>query len=77
MSAWLPWVIAALVLSSLPLLIRWGRRHARGSAGGVALMLGLAFGHLFDPASAQATETLLKKREADQAEDAAADDRPI
>jgi hypothetical protein len=31
--------------------------------GGVAMMLGLAFGHLFDPARAAATETLAKQRE--------------
>jgi hypothetical protein len=52
----------------LPLLIVWGRKHARGGAGGVAMMLGLAFGHLFDPARAAATETLAKRRESGKQE---------
>ncbi|WP_404335176.1 hypothetical protein AB2M62_15445 [Sphingomonas sp. MMS12-HWE2-04] len=63
MGAWLQWLGVAAILLSLPFIIRWGRRHAKGSAGGVAMLIGLAFGHLFDPARAQATETLLKKRE--------------
>lgn len=60
---WLQWAIALAIVASIPLLIRWGRRHARGGMGGVAMMLGLAFGHLFDPARAEATETLAKRRE--------------
>ena len=57
------WLAALAILAALPFLIRWGRRHARGSAGGVALLIGLAFGSLFDPASKEATETILKRRE--------------
>lgn len=53
---------------SLPFLIRWGKRNARGSVGGAAMMLGLAFGHLFDPAKAEATETLAKRRESGKQE---------
>ena len=68
MGVWLQWLGVAAILLSLPLLIRWGRRHAKGSAGGVAMLIGLAFGHLFDPARAQATETLLKKRETGDAQ---------
>jgi hypothetical protein len=72
-SAWLPWVIALLIIVSIPVLVRWGRRNARGSAGGAAMMLGLAFGHLFDPAKAEATETLMKQRENFRQEEAAGD----
>jgi hypothetical protein len=31
--------------------------------GGAALMLGMAFGHLFDPAKAEAMETIDKRRD--------------
>lgn len=67
MSNALQWGIAAGILLAIPLLIRWGRRHARGKAGAAALLLGLAFGHLFDPARAQATESLQKRREQGEA----------
>jgi hypothetical protein len=60
---WLQWAVALAIVISIPFLICWGRRHARGGMGGVAMMLGLAFGHLFDPAKAAATETLAKRRE--------------
>jgi hypothetical protein len=63
MSVWLQWLLAAAILVSLPWLIGWGKRHARGSAGGVAMLIGLAFGHLFDPAGAQATEAVIKRKE--------------
>ncbi|MBO9714047.1 hypothetical protein [Sphingomonas sp.] len=75
MTAWLPWLAAVVILVSLPALIRWGMRRARGSTGGVAMMLGLAFGHRFDPARAQATETLLKRREQGKHEAAAGEGR--
>jgi hypothetical protein len=63
MSGWLQWLLALAILASLPWLIGWGKRHARGSAGGVALLIGLAFGHLFDPARGAATEEMLKHKE--------------
>ena len=63
MSVWLPWLVALAIIASIPMLVRWGKRNARGSLGGAAMMIGLAFGHLFDPARAAATESLLKKRE--------------
>nr|WP_294817557.1 hypothetical protein [uncultured Sphingomonas sp.] len=63
MGDWLQWLAAFALLASLPWLIRWGKRQARGSAGGVALLIGLAFGHLFDPARGQATEEVLKRKE--------------
>jgi len=68
MSGWLPWLAALAILATVPFLVRWGRRNARGSAGGVAMMIGLAFGHVFDPARAEATETLLKRRESGRQE---------
>jgi hypothetical protein len=69
MGGWLQWLLVLALLASLPWLIRWGKRHARGSAGGVALLIGLAFGHLFDPARGAATEELVKRKERrDQAE---------
>jgi len=63
MGAWIASLIALALVVSLPMLVRWGRRNARGGMGGAAMMLGLAFGHLFDPARAEATEALLKRRE--------------
>ena len=63
MGAWIAGLIALALVMSLPMLVRWGRRHARGAAGGAAMMIGLAFGRLFDPARAEATEALLKRRE--------------
>ena len=63
MSGWLAALIALAIVASIPMLVRWGRRNARGAAGGAAMMIGLAFGHLFDPARAAATEALLKRRE--------------
>ncbi|MCW3847265.1 hypothetical protein OF829_08425 [Sphingomonas sp. LB-2] len=71
MGAWLAALIALAIVASIPWLVRWGKRNARGSLGGAAMMLGLAFGHLFDPARATATEALLKKRESGVEEDQA------
>ena len=76
MASWLPWLIAAAIVASTPFLVRWGKRNARGSAGGVAMMFGLAFGHLFDPARAAATEELLKRRENGAQEQQAGEGRP-
>lgn len=67
MSTALEWAIVAAILVAVPLLIRWGRGKARGRAGAAVLLLGLAFGHLFDPAKAQATESLQKRREQGEA----------
>ncbi|WP_294251870.1 hypothetical protein [uncultured Sphingomonas sp.] len=66
--------VMLVVIATIPLLVRLGRRQAKGRMGGAALMLGLAFGHLFDPAKAQATESLQKRREQGEAagEEAAA-----
>jgi hypothetical protein len=61
-------MVALAIVASVPFLIRWGRKHARGSMGGAAMMLGLAFGHLFDPASAAATEERLRRKESGQQE---------
>ena len=63
MGGWLAALIALAIVASIPMLVRWGERNARGSMGGAAMMLGLAFGHLFDPARAAATESLLKREE--------------
>jgi len=67
------WLAALAILAPLPFLVRWGKRNARGSAGGVALLIGLAFGNLFDPASKAATESILKRREDGVQEDQAGD----
>lgn len=56
-------VVIACIFAPLPWLIRRGRRQARGRAGAAMMVLGLAFGHLFDPARAEATETIQKRRE--------------
>jgi len=56
-----------LVLGSIPFLVRLGRRHAKGRMGAATLLLGLAFGHLFDPARAEATESIQKRREQGEA----------
>ncbi|GAA0744206.1 hypothetical protein CA234_04270 [Sphingomonas sp. ABOLE] len=63
----LQWVVAAAIVVAIPLLVRWGLGRTRGKAGAAALMLGLAFGHLFDPARAEATESLQKRREQGEA----------
>jgi hypothetical protein len=63
MGFWLSALIALAILVSIPMVVRWGRRNARGAAGGAAMLIGLAFGHVFDPARAAATESLLKRRE--------------
>ncbi len=52
-----------VVIGMIPFLVRLGRRQAKGRMGGAALMLGLAFSHLFDPAKAEAMETIDKRRE--------------
>jgi len=59
--------VPLLVIAMIPLLVRLGRRQARGRAGAAMMMLGLAFGHLFDPAKAQATESIQKRREQGEA----------
>ncbi|OAN63871.1 hypothetical protein [Sphingomonas sp. TDK1] len=55
--------VLLVVIATIPLLVRMGRRQARGRLGGAALMLGLAFSHLFDPAKAEAMETIDRQRE--------------
>jgi len=70
MGGWIAGLIALAIIASIPMLVRWGKRNARGSMGGAAMMLGLAFGHLFDPARAEATEALLKRREMGEEADA-------
>lgn len=79
MTAWIVQLLIVLALIvALPFAIVWGRRNARGAVGGAAMMIGLAFGHLFDPARAAATESLLKKREMGEEEAEAGEllDRP-
>jgi hypothetical protein len=73
---WVQWAVALAIVAAIPWLIRWGRRHARGGMGGVAMMLGLAFGHVFDPARAEATETLARRREAGKQEAEAGEGPP-
>lgn len=73
---WLQWTIALVIVASVPFLIRWGRKHARGRMGGVAMMFGLAFGHLFDPAQAEATEALVRRRESGKQEAEAGESVP-
>ncbi|MET3725124.1 hypothetical protein [Sphingomonas trueperi] len=55
--------VILVVIAAIPLLVRLGRRQAKGRMGGAALMLGMAFGHLFDPAKAEAMETIDKRRD--------------
>lgn len=71
MAGWLSWLIALAIVASIPLLVCWGKRNARGSMGGAAMLIGLAFGHVFDPARGAATEALLKRRENGVAEEEA------
>lgn len=63
MSSLLQWGIAGAILLSIPLLVMFARRHSRGKAGAAMLLLGLAFGSLFDPAKAEAMETIDKRRD--------------
>ncbi|WP_010543734.1 hypothetical protein [Sphingomonas elodea] len=71
MSIVLQWTVAAAILLLIPLLVRFGRGRARGKAGAAMLLIGLAFGSLFDPAKAEAMETVHKRR--DQREEAGQD----
>lgn len=63
MSTLLQWAVVVAIVLAIPLLVRWGLGRTRGKAGAAALMLGLVFGHLFDPARAAATESLQKRRD--------------
>ena len=63
------WIIALLLAGAfallLPLAIVAAKKSLRGNGRlpGAAMIIGLAFGGLFDPAKAAATETIQKKKE--------------
>ncbi|MHA6719028.1 hypothetical protein ACX40Y_06200 [Sphingomonas sp. RS6] len=63
MSTAAQWGVAAAILLAIPFLIRVARRNSRGRAGAAMLLIGLAFGHLFDPAKGEATEQIEKRRQ--------------
>ncbi len=71
----LPWVVAIAILASLPMLVRSSTKRVRGKGGGAMMMLGLAFGHLLDPAKPTPTEMLQQRRES-ICKDAEAGDPP-
>lgn len=68
------WLIAlglvVAFLAAMPWILRWVKTSGgKGRMGGVALALGVAFSFLFDPAKAEAMETIAdrKARGGDQA----------
>ena len=63
------WIVASLLALALalllPLAIIAAKKSLRGKGklAGAAMIIGLAFGGLFDPAKAAATEAIQKKKE--------------
>jgi hypothetical protein len=63
------WIVASLLALALALLLPLAIISAKkslkgkGKLAGAAMIIGLAFGGLFDPAKAAATETIQKKKE--------------
>jgi hypothetical protein len=70
------WIIALLLVLALalllPLAIVAAKKSLRGKGrlAGAAMIIGLAFGGLFDPAKAAAVENIQKKKELGETEDA-------
>jgi len=53
------------LIAALPFTIVASKKHVRGRVGGAAMMIGLAFGSLFDPAAARSSEIIRKKSAAE------------
>ena len=69
---WIAAIIAIVLMALLmPRAIVAAKKSARGKGrmGGAALMIGLAFATVFDPAQAAAIEEMQKKKEAGDTEE--------
>jgi hypothetical protein len=71
-SPWIEVAIVAALIAALPFAIVYSKKHARGRLGGAAMMIGLAFGHLFDPAAARSTEAIRRNSDTGESEAAGA-----
>ncbi len=67
-SPWIEALIVAALAASLPFVIIGSHKSARGRLGGAAMMIGLAFGVLFDPAAARFAELIRKHNETSEDE---------
>ena len=74
---WWVYVLAvALVVASFPLSMAFSRQAVRkGNAGGVVMMVGLAFVTVADPKIAAALEKIENRRELGEVEEDAEGDR--
>ena len=74
---WWVYVLAvALVVASFPLSMAFSRQAVRkGNAGGVVMMVGLAFVTVADPKIAAALEQIENRRELGEVEEDAEGDR--
>ena len=77
-SPWLEAAITLAIIAAIPFAAMAATRSARGrgNLGGAALMIGLAFGALFDPAAARSAEIIRKHNETDEGEAAGAPPEP-
>ena len=64
-SRWIEALIVVALIAALPFAIVASKKHMRGRVGGAAMMIGLAFGSLFDPAAARSSQIIRKKSEAE------------
>lgn len=62
-SRWIEAVTVLALVAALPFTIVASKKHIRGRVGGAAMMIGLAFGSLFDPAAARSSEIIRKQSE--------------
>ena len=67
-SRWIEALIVVALIAALPFTIIASKKHMRGRVGGAAMMVGLAFGSLFDPAAARSAEIIRKQSEAAEAD---------
>jgi len=62
-SRWIEALIVFALIAALPFAITGSRKHFKGRVGGAAMMVGLAFGVLFDPGAARSAEIIRKNSE--------------
>ena len=65
------WIEAAFIVTlfaALPFAITASKKRLTGRLGGAAMMIGLAFGSMFDPAAARSAEIIRKKSEEAEAD---------
>jgi hypothetical protein len=65
------WIEAGIIIAlfaALPFAITASKSRLKGRVGGAAMMIGLAFGSMFDPAAARSAEIIRKKSEEAEAD---------